>query len=315
MSPPSGEQFELAHGDQRAVAVEVGGGLRRYSVAGRELLDGYGEEAMCTSGRGQVLIPWPNRIEDGRYGFDGENYQLALDEPEQRNAIHGLVRWGAWSTAARAPGRVVMSHTLHPQPGYPFSLALSMEYTVSEGGLGVQTTATNVGADACPYGAGAHPYLTLGTPTVDSLLLRAPGRAVIRSDSRGLPLGEEPVEGTECDFRQPRALGSTQLDHAFTDLDRDDDGLARVELTDPAAGARLTLWVDEAYPYLQLFTGDPLPDVARRSIAVEPMTCPPNAFRTGRSVIRLEPGQSFTSRWGLALTSSDSGDAASAAAL
>ena len=315
MLAPTGEQIELSHGDQRAVVVEVGGGLRSYSVGERQLLDGYEADGRITSGRGQVLIPWPNRIEDGRYDFDAENYQLALDEPDQRNAIHGLVRWGAWSAAARAPGRVVMSHTLHPQPGYPFSLALSIEYTLSEEGLGVQTTATNVGADACPYGAGAHPYLTLGTPTVDSLLLRAPGRTVVRSDGRGLPLGEEPVEGTECDFRQPRALGSTQLDQAFTDLDRDDDGIARVELTDPAGGARLTLWVDEAYPYLQLFTGDPLPDVARRSIAVEPMTCPPNAFRTGRSVIRLEPGQSFTSRWGLALTSSDSGDAASAAGL
>jgi aldose 1-epimerase len=315
VNPPSGEQFELAHGDKRAVVVEVGGGLRVCSVAGRELLDGYGEEEICTSGRGQVLIPWPNRVEDGRYDFDGENYKLALDEPDQRNAIHGLVRWGAWSAAERAPGRVVMAHTLYPRPGYPFSLALSIEYMLSGEGLGVQTTATNVGADACPYGAGAHPYLTLGTPTVDSLLLRAPGRTVIRSDSRGLPLGEEPVEGTECDFRQPRAVGSTQLDHAFTDLDRDGGGLARVELTDPSGGASLVLWVDEAYPYLQLFTGDPLPDVARRSMAVEPMTCPPNAFRTGKSVIRLEPGQSFTSRWGLVLTSSDSGDASSAAAV
>jgi aldose 1-epimerase len=312
---PSGRQFEIAHGDQRVVVVEVGGGLRSYTVGDVDVLDGYPVDGTCTSGRGQVLIPWPNRIEDGRYDFDGENYQLALDEPDQRNAIHGLVRWGAWSAAERAPGRVVMSHTLHPQPGYPFSLALSIEYTLSEEGLGVQTTATNVSADACPYGAGAHPYLTLGTPTVDSLLLRAPGRTVIRSDSRGLPLGEEPVEGTECDFRQPRALGGTQLDHAFMDLDRDDGGLARVELTNLSGGDSLVLWLDEAYPYLQLFTGDPLPDVARRSIAVEPMTCPPNAFRTGESVIRLEPGQSFTSRWGLALTSSDSGDAASAAAL
>lgn len=315
MTPPSGTQFALAHGNQRAVVVEVGGGLRRYSVDGRELLDGYREEELCTSGRGQVLIPWPNRIEDGRYEFDGGSHQLPLDEPEGHNAIHGLVRWSAWTAVESSPTRVVMKYVLHPQPGYPFSLALSIEYTLSDGGLRVETTATNVGADACPYGAGAHPYLTLGTPTVNSLIVRVPARTVLRSDGRGLPLGEEPVEETECDFQQPRALDGTRLDHAFTDLDRDDDGLARVELTDPAGGARLTLWVGEDYPYLQLFTGDPLPDVARRSIAVEPMTCPPNAFRTGESVIRLEPGQSFTSRWGLALTSSDSGDAASAAAL
>lgn len=312
---PSGTQLELTHDDQRAVVVEVGGGLRTYSVGERELLDGYGAEEMCSSGRGQVLIPWPNRIEDGRYEFDGETHQLPLDEPERLNAIHGLVRWQAWTASGQEPGRVLMEHLLHPRPGYPFSLALSIEYTLSDEGLGVTTTATNVGADACPYGAGAHPYLTLGTPTVDSLVVRAPARTMLRSDDRGLPVGEEAVDGTEFDFRQPRLLGKTKLDHALTNLERDENGIARVELTDADSGAGLTLWADEAYPYLQLFTGDPLPDVARRSIAVEPMTCPPNAFRTGKSVIRLEPGESFTSRWGLAATSSRPGDASSVARL
>jgi aldose 1-epimerase len=315
LTRPSGTQFALAHGNQRAVVVEVGGGLRRYSVDGRELLDGYGEEELCTSGRGQVLIPWPNRIEDGRYEFDGASHQLPLDEPERRNAIHGLVRWAAWSAAEREQGRLVLEHVLHPQPGYPFSLALSIEYTLSEAGLGVRTTATNIGPAPCPYGAGAHPYLTLGTPAVDSLMVRAPARAVLRSDGRGLPLGEEPVEGSECDFRQRKALGGTKLDHTFTNLDRDDDGFACVELIEPDSGAALTLWLDETYPYLQLFTGDPLPDVARRSIAVEPMTCPPNAFRTGKNLIRMEPGELFTSAWGLVPTSSRPGDASPRAQL
>ena len=89
------------------------------------------------------------------------------------------------------------------------------------------------------------------------------------------------------------------LDHAFTDLERDEDGRARVELRDPDAGDELTLWVDETHPYVMVFTGDPLPDVNRRSLAVEPMTCPPNAFRSGEGLIRLEPGQSFTSSWGI----------------
>ena len=163
----------------------------------------------------------------------------------------------------------------------------------------MRTTATNVGSDACPYGSGAHPYLTIGTPTVDSVILRAPGNTVLHSDERSLPVGTGPVEGTEYDFRQGRPIGSTRLDNAFTDLERDGDGLARVELRDPEGDRGLTLWVDETYPYLMLFTGDPLPDVKRRSLAVEPMTCPPNAFRTGESLIRLDPGTSFTSVWGI----------------
>ena len=194
----------------------------------------------------------------------------------------------------------MLALALHPQPGYPFSLRLEIEYALSDHGLAVRTTATNVGPTACPYGAGAHPYLTLGTPTVDSLALRVPADSVVTSDPRGLPTGTTAVEGTEYDFRRPRTIGATVLDNAFTDLQRDDDGLARVELRDAAAGAGIALWVDEAYEYLMVFTGDPLPDVNRRSLAVEPMTCPPNAFRTGDSLIRLEPGDSITTAWGIA---------------
>jgi aldose 1-epimerase len=105
------------------------------------------------------------------------------------------------------------------------------------------------------------------------------------------------VEDTEYDSRRPRPIGSTTRDHAFTNLERDGDGLARVALRDPNYGTEISLWVDESYPYVMLFTGDPLPDVRRRSLAVEPITCPPNGFRTGDALIRLEPGCSFTSTW------------------
>jgi aldose 1-epimerase len=94
-------------------------------------------------------------------------------------------------------------------------------------------------------------------------------------------------------------IGSTVLDHAFTDLARGEDGRARVELRDPERGDGVALWVDATYPYVMVFTGDPLPDVNRHSLAVEPMTCPPNAFRSGEGLVRLEPGQSFTSTWGI----------------
>jgi aldose 1-epimerase len=299
MTAPSGQQIEIVFGDQRAIVVEVGAGLRSYSVGGYDVLDGYAADEMSSSGRGQVLLPWPNRLQDGRYEFDGRQHQLALTEPEVHNAIHGLVRWSAWRVAKREPHRLVMEHALHPQPGYPFSLALRLEYALSESGLEVRTTATNVGRDACPYGSGAHPYLTVGTETVDPVELHAPGATMLRSDDRGLPVGQEPVDGTEHDFRTPRMIGSTKLDNAFTDLERGEDGLAQVRLRDPDNNAMVTLWIDESYPYLMLFTGDPLPDVNRQSLAVEPMTCPPNAFRGGEALIRLEPGDSTTGAWGI----------------
>src|SRR5262249_30194583 len=179
-------------------------------------------------------------------------------------------------------------------------LGTSIEYELPDAALPLPTTATNLGAQSCPYGSGAHPYLTLGTATIDGLILHVPGRTILRSNERGLPIRREAVEGTEYDFRLPKRIDSIKLDHAFTDLQRDADGLARVELRTSDRETKVSLWVDQSYNYLMLFSGDPLPNVHRRSLAVEPMTCPPNAFRTGDALIRLEPGASFTGTWGIA---------------
>ena len=305
IAAPSGEQIEMRAGDQRVVVTEVGAGLRSYAIGERDVLDGYGETELASVGRGQVLVPWPNRIQDGAYEFAGETHQLPLDDAEGGNAIHGLVRWSPWSAAERDADRIVMEHRLHPRPGYPFTLDLRIEYSLSEDGLRVTSRATNDGPEACPYGSGAHPYLTVGTETVDRVILRAPGGTVLHGDARGIPVRAEAADGTEYDFRQPRAIGAAILDNAYTDLERDADGLARVELRNPDDGSTLSLWLDESYPYVQLFTGDPLPSVARRSLAVEPMTCAPNAFRTGDSVLVLEPGESTSGTWGIQFSKGD----------
>jgi aldose 1-epimerase len=296
---PSGRQVEIAFREQRACVVEVGGGLRAYSALGRELLDGYAADEMCSSARGQCLVPWPNRIRDGRYEFAGSVQQLPLTEPERQCAIHGLARWANWTIAEQAAAAVTMEHLLYPQPGYPHTLQLAVEYRLDRDGLTVRTTATNVGASACPYGAGAHPYLTMGTPSVDSVVLQSPGRTRLTSDQRGIPTGAEPVEASEYDFRRPRPIGKTKLDTAFTDLEHDNDGRARVRLAAPRGDRATTFWLDESYRYLMLFTGDPLPDVNRRSLGIEPMTCAPNAFQSGDGLVILEPGESLAACWGI----------------
>lgn len=277
---------------------EVGAGLRRYVVAGRDVLDGYADDEMARSGRGQLLLPWPNRIRDGRYRFGGRDLRLPLTEPERGNAIHGLTRWVAWTVRERDEGRVMLGLALHPQPGYPFSLDLAAEYALADDGLTVRLTATNVGSEPCPFGAGAHPYLAPAGGTVDSSTLRAPGARRLVADERGIPTGSEPVDGRDDDFREPRPIDSTQLDTCFTELERDADGRARVRLDGT------TLWLDEGFPYLMLFTGDPLPDVARRALAVEPMTCAPNAFQSGDGLLELEPGETFAASWGIELNAS-----------
>lgn len=298
---PSGSQFEISSGEQRATVVEVGGALRAYTVASRSRIDGYARDEMCSGSRGQPLVPWPNRIAGGSYEFRGERHQAALNEPALGNAIHGLVRWAGWTVGDHFADRVTMTHTLHPQPGYPFLLALEIEYALDDEGLRVRATATNLGGDACPYGAGFHPYLRLDPTHIDELELRSPAATYYPSDDRKIPIRRATVAGSSFDFREPRQIGTTEMDHAFTDLDRDRDGRATVRLRDPATGDIVELWLDAGYPYLMLFTGDSLPDAHRRrtGLGVEPMTCAPNAFRTGDGLQVLDPGSTTSAAWGI----------------
>jgi galactose mutarotase-like enzyme len=293
---PSGDQFWLEAGDQEAAVVEVGGGLRTYTVAGLDVLDGYGVGEMADGGRGQVLIPWPNRVAFGRYTFAGRDLQLALTEPSRQNANHGLVRWANWTATVQETDRVVMELVLHPQPGYPFALGLAVEYRLGAGGLSVETTATNLGAGPCPYGAGAHPYLTVGTELADDAVLLVPASTRLEVDERGIPTGASPVEGTPYDFRTAGPIGDLVLDTAYTDLTGNEAVLAA-----PDGGRRVTLWWDESYRWLMVFTGDTLaPGRRRRGVAVEPMTCAPNAFVSGDGLRVLEPEESLTTVWGIA---------------
>jgi aldose 1-epimerase len=301
--PPSGEQFELAHGDHRAVIVEVGGGIRSYSLGNRPVLDPYPREAICDGAHGASLIPWPNRLADGHYSFDGTDYQLALSEPATRTAIHGLLRWRNWSAVEQASDRVVMEIRLHPMTGWPFPLDVSIAYSLSDTGLTVETRARNAGHTACPFGSGQHPYLSPGDALLDDCTLQATvATRILVDDERELPVGSEPVEGTPFDFRSSRTIGSLQADHAFRDLERDGNGLAWVRLSAPD-GRTVSLWCDESYSVLQLYSGDTLaPDRRRRGLGAEPMTCPPNALQTGEGIVRLEPGETYTSRWGVGIS-------------
>lgn len=301
--PPSGDQYEIRHGGQRATIVEVGGAIREYCDGERAVLDPFPLDSMADGAHGNPLIPWPNRLADGSYTWDGEDLQTALTEPEKNNAIHGVLRWRNWRVGERSAARIEMTSRIHPEKGYPFGLDVSVAYELGDAGLTVTTTATNVGAGPCPYGAGQHPYLSPGEGKVDDCELQFAAATRIDTDEeRQLPTGRVPVAGTEYDFSEPRRIGEFEMDYAFADLQRDDDGRAwaRLRGTD---GATVEFWIDAAYPYLEIYTGDTLsPDRARRGLGCEPMTCPPNAFRSGEDVVRLEPGESHTVRWGARLS-------------
>lgn len=296
---PSGRQFELIAGRHRATVVEVGGGLRSYAVDGVDLLDGYGADERCTGARGLPLVPWPNRIDGGTYSFDGADYQVPLTEPAKGNAIHGFLRWRNWAAREQGADRVEMATVLHPLMGYPFTLEVSVAYHLGETGLTVTTTTTNIGDRPAPYGTGQHPYLTVGTDRVDPCTLRLDAATWLPTDDRGLPTGAEPVAGSAYDFRAGRQIGAQDVDYTFTDLTRDEDGLAWVHLSGPD-GRSVRVWVDEGYPFVEIYTAHTQPaPYWRRGLGVEPMTCAPNAFRSGHGLRRLEPDESVTTTWGV----------------
>ena len=298
---PSGEQLEIRYGEQRATIVEVGGGIRSYENDAREVLDSYRAGAICDGAHGAALIPWPNRLADGRYRFAGIEHQLGLTEPGQLCAIHGLLRWRPWRALEHDRERVVVGTRLYPQPGYPFMLEVSIEYELGEAGLRVRTAAINGGEQACPFGCGQHPYLSPGAGTIADCLLGLSAATHIVANERGLPVGTESVAGRKFDFSAGVRIGDLVIDDAFTDLTRDPAGRATVALTG-ADGITVELWADRHYGFLQLFSGDTLaPERRRRGLAVEPMTCPANALASGDSLLTLGPGESFTGEWGVGL--------------
>ena len=309
MPSPSGRQLRLAAHDQEVVIVEVGGGLRLYRAGGADVLDPYGEDEMCSGGRGQFLAPWPNRLAEGAFEWAGRSYQTALTEPAAHNAIHGLVRWANWTLpepdSVRSPytpqtpvDSVSVSYRLHPQPGWVWTLDFRVTYRLTpDRGLEVRTTVTNLADEPCPFGFGWHPYVR---GEVDECELTLPAATAYTSDDRGRPTGRIGVGGTDLDFRHPRRIGAARLDTAFTDLERDSHGRADVVVARPD-GTRATLWVDEHYTHLMVYSGDTLsdPERRRRGLAVEPMTGAPDLLRSGDGLRVLGPKNHFEATWGL----------------
>lgn len=299
-SRPTGAQWTVRRGGDELVVVEVGGGIRSYSRGGVDVVAGYRTDEMSVAGRGQQLIPWPNRLRDGRYTFGGTERQLALTEPAKHNASHGLVRWAAWDLLDQTSSSVTVGYRLHPQPGWAWVLDLTTLYALGDDGLTVTTTAHNVGDTDAPYGYGAHPYLSIGgTPVADVVLHVPAGQHLEVDPDRLLPVATHPVEGTAYDFRKPRPIGDLALDTAFTGLARDSDGRWAVTLSHLETGA-VSLWGDEAYAWTQVFTGRAHPHTeGSTGIAVEPMTCPPDALSSGTDLVVLRPEQSHTGSWGI----------------
>ena len=297
---PSGEQIAIAHGDQRAVVTEVGATLRTYVKGGVSVVEGFAGEEVSTNARGQLLYPWPNRMGEGEWSFSGREARPRIDDVAHATAIHGLVRWLPFRIDAVNQNRCVLSLLLHPSPEYPFASEIQVAYHLGSLGLTVTTTVTNRDGVPLPFGVGLNPYLAVTTPTIEGALLEIPAKSYVAVDDRQLPTGEIlPVAGNPLDFSTRKSVSGHDIDVTYTDLIRDDSGLAVATLED-SHGGLVELSADRNFPYLQAYSGDNNEKGHRRtSVAVEPMTCPPDALRSGKDIVVLEPGQHWAGSWRL----------------
>lgn len=290
-------EVAIAAGDARLVVDLRGGGLRELVVGGWHVLDGYESGTVPAARRGGVLLPWPNRLRGGRWQWRGRDLQLDVVSGDVPNAVHGLVTAQPWTVLAQSDGAVTVGTVVEARSSYPFRLAAAIDHTLEPGRLTVTLRVRNVGTEPAPFGAGFHPYLAVGAREDGAIAdaeLELPARTELVVDDGGLPTGERrPLE--EAVGR----IGDRAFDTPVTDLDRDADGWARVRLRSAALGT-VELAVDEQWPWLQVFTGDTLkPGQRRRSVAVEPMTCPPNALADHVDLVVLEPGADWAGTWTL----------------
>jgi aldose 1-epimerase len=298
---PSGTQYELEGSDYSAVVTGIGASLRRLRFRGRDLVVPFGPRELRPNYRGAILAPWPNRVVDGRYSFQGTDHQLPLTEPVRGHALHGLALWLDGMAVDRRPSRVALAMVIEPQSGYPFRVGLVVTYELDGMGLHVNVTATNLSDRDAPFATAPHPYLVAPEGDLDEWTLSLPAAKVLAvTPDRLIPVDLQPVErlnGGVFDFREPREVGSTKIDHAFTDLSRDGLGMAAVTLTDRFNRGVKMSW-GATSPWVQIHTADlPDPRKNRLGLAVEPMTGPPDAFNSGLDVPRISPGEIFNVEW------------------
>lgn len=296
---PTGIQFRLRRPGVTAHIAALGASLRGLRVGDVDLVPPYPTGAPTPMCAGVVLVPWPNRIRDGRWQHDGVPQQLALTEPARNNAIHGLLRYTPYTPVERDDDGIVLAATVYPQPGYRFQLDTRVRYALHESGITVTHTIANVGTEAAPVAVGAHPFLTLGGTDPDDLVLTIAAATHDVVDDRMLPLRSEPVDGTGYDLRAGRRLGGLRLDDGFGALQRDSDGYAR-HILRAADGRSVQLWCGPGFDYVQVFTTSMFPGSAT-AIAVEPMTAPADAFNSGVGLRLLSPGEEWELHWGITL--------------
>jgi aldose 1-epimerase len=306
------------HADNRRLRIaRHGAALLSYEVAFggvvQDLADGYRDAAEVTARPGSrfaIMVPFAGRIADARYTFDDQSQDLQPGVVgAERASRHGFVRDATFDVTALSANEngaqvTLTTNAIRPQPGYPHAIDLSITFTLDAGGITLEASMRNVGDSVAPCFFGWHPYFRLAASAVDGWQLQIPAQTLIRSDgdlialpgaAAYVPLDDVPA----LDFREPRLLGDSILDHEYTDLHAEADGRIRTRLRDPASGLGIAVWQEGGV--MHAFTADTASRDARRAVALEPMECMANAFNRPDSApaIRLLPGAERRFRCGV----------------
>lgn len=303
-------ELTLAFGRQRAVVSPWGAALRRYFVVepngtDTDLVWGYQGGGQKKGGQGDVLIPFPGRIAEGRYRFDGTAFQLERNDKEGPNAIHGFVRTLPWqiveADATHARFEIELDAETYGPKGYPFSLAVQVAYAVDADGLLCSFEVRNSGNRPAPVGVGFHPYFTVGTSFIDQAEVCIPAAAYLEFNEQLAPTGRViPVAGSEWDCRVMRPVGGRRFNHCYLRVERTQDGLATASLRNPGNGRTIDVTMDQAFTAIVVYTGDAIPGHARQALAIEPMTCATDAFNHPEwGLTALAPGATCSGRYRL----------------
>ncbi len=288
-------------GPSGAVTAKIharGAGLRSLIVDGTQYIQQFaGDEPPFYAGL--TLAPWPNRVRDGRWALAGAGGQLDKNEVALPNAIHGLVHSAPFAAEQVREDSVRLTTTIRPTRGWPFEIALTVDYTLSSTGIRVDYGAHNLGSRPAPFAIGAHPFFTVGSVPATELWLTASARRVLLNDAQGIPSADVSVEDRpELDLRVRRSLGELRMAQCYTDFVTE-DGVVGCALTD-ASGAGLRVWADPAFRYWQFFTTDSFPTPAgpATAVALEPMTAPGDALNSGLGIRWINPDQHWAGAWG-----------------
>ena len=293
----SGTEHSIAFGSYSAIVTARGGALRELQYQGRHLVVTFGPDGGIPDYRGVICAPWPNRLADGTYSYGDRSFRADINEPERGTALHGLLTGADWDVLEHSTDAITLAGNVQANAAYPSGLEVCVTYRLSDDGLHSMVRTRNTGTQTAPYGVCPHPYLVAGPSPLDHWTMELPAREFLAvSADRLLPEGIHPVEGHEFDFRTPRPLGTIKIDHAFTGIIRGKHGLAAVRVLDPA-GTGVELEWDGTWPWVQVHTADKPSGKDRLGLAVEPMTCPPDAFNSGTDLVHLAPGESHEAGW------------------